>query len=57
MEHTADILFDLFVIFALAKIAGEAFRRLGQPSVVGELLVGVAIGPVRARHHRRQLQR
>jgi Kef-type K+ transport system membrane component KefB len=45
MEHTADILLDLFVIFALAKIAGEAFRRAGQPSVVGELLVGVAIGP------------
>jgi Kef-type K+ transport system membrane component KefB len=45
VEHTADILLDLFVIFALAKIAGEAFRRAGQPSVVGELLVGVVIGP------------
>ena len=33
------------MIFALAKVAGEAFRRVGQPSVVGELLVGVVIGP------------
>jgi Kef-type K+ transport system membrane component KefB len=45
MEHTADILLDLFVIFALAKIAAGVFQRLGQPTVVGELLVGVAIGP------------
>jgi Kef-type K+ transport system membrane component KefB len=45
MDHTTDILLDLFVMFALAKIAAEAFRRIGQPAVVGELLVGVAIGP------------
>lgn len=33
------------MIFALAKVAAGVFQRLGQPTVVGELLVGVAIGP------------
>jgi Kef-type K+ transport system membrane component KefB len=36
---------DLFVIFAVAKIAGEVFQRLRQPPVIGELLAGVLIGP------------
>jgi Kef-type K+ transport system membrane component KefB len=45
MEDTAGVLLDLFVIFVLAKVAAELFERLGQPTVVGELLVGVAIGP------------
>ncbi|HXG35790.1 MAG TPA: cation:proton antiporter [Dehalococcoidia bacterium] len=45
MEETTGILVDLFLIFALAKLAGEIFVRLGQPAMVGEVLVGVAIGP------------
>ncbi len=45
MEDTAGVLLDLFVIFVLAKLAAELFERLRQPAVVGELLVGVAIGP------------
>lgn len=40
-----NILFDLFVIFAAAKIAAEIFERLKQPAVVGEILAGVLIGP------------
>jgi Kef-type K+ transport system membrane component KefB len=39
------ILLNLFVIFAAAMVAGAVFRRLGQPSVLGELLAGVLIGP------------
>jgi Kef-type K+ transport system membrane component KefB len=39
-----NILLQLFVIFAAAKIAGEIFERLNQPPVIGELLVGVALG-------------
>ncbi|HEX2051729.1 MAG TPA: cation:proton antiporter [Actinomycetota bacterium] len=39
------VLFELFVMFAAAKIAGEIFERVGQPPVIGELLVGVALGP------------
>jgi Kef-type K+ transport system membrane component KefB len=40
-----SILFELFVVFAAAKLAGEVFDRLGLPPVVGELVVGVLIGP------------
>jgi len=39
------ILFELFVIFAVAKVVGEVFERLRQPPVIGELLVGIALGP------------
>ncbi len=45
MEETADVLLDLFVIFVLAKAVAELFQRLRQPPVIGELLVGIAIGP------------
>jgi Kef-type K+ transport system membrane component KefB len=38
------ILFELFVIFAAAKLVGELFERIDQPPVIGELLVGVALG-------------
>jgi Kef-type K+ transport system membrane component KefB len=40
-----EIIAQLFVIFAVAKLAGELFQRLRQPPVIGELLVGVLIGP------------
>lgn len=39
------ILLDLFIIFAAAKLAGEIFHRLKQPAVVGEILVGILLGP------------
>lgn len=45
MEDISSILLDLFIIFASAKIAAEVFQRLRQPPVIGELLVGVLIGP------------
>ncbi|MDP2935531.1 MAG: cation:proton antiporter, partial [Dehalococcoidia bacterium] len=45
MEQISPILLDLFIIFASAKIAAEVFERLRQPPVIGELLVGVLIGP------------
>jgi Kef-type K+ transport system membrane component KefB len=45
MEEITEILFDLFIIFALAKVAGEAFTRIRQPAIVGEVLVGILIGP------------
>lgn len=41
---TERILFELFVIFVAAKLAGEIFERLRQPAVIGELLVGIALG-------------
>jgi Kef-type K+ transport system membrane component KefB len=45
MEETTGILVDLFFLFAAAKVAGEIFVRLRQPPIVGEVLVGVLIGP------------
>ncbi len=45
MEEITEILFDLFTIFALAKVAGEVFTRIGQPAIVAEVLVGIVIGP------------
>ena len=38
-------MFDLFLLFLCAKIAGEICLRFRQPAVVGEILVGMIIGP------------
>ena len=45
MDHITEILFQLFAILLAAKIGNEIFRRLGQPTVVGEILGGVVAGP------------
>lgn len=42
---SAEIMFQVFVIFVAAKLAGEVASRLNVPAVVGELLVGILIGP------------
>ena len=41
----SQFLFVLLCIFLAAKVFGELAIRLGQPSVLGELLAGVLIGP------------
>lgn len=45
MEHLMHTLVELFIIILSAKIVGELFERIHQPAVVGELLVGMIIGP------------
>lgn len=45
MDHLTQILIQLFAILVAAKIGNEIFRRLGQPTVVGEILGGVIAGP------------
>jgi Kef-type K+ transport system membrane component KefB len=45
MDHLTQTLFQLFAILLAAKLGNEVFRRLGQPTVVGEILGGVAAGP------------
>jgi Kef-type K+ transport system membrane component KefB len=45
MEETTIVLLNLFIIFTAAKLAGSLFNRLGMPAIVGEVLVGVLIGP------------
>src|ERR1700691_4686961 len=41
----AELLAALVVIIALARVFGALARRFGQPAVVGEILVGVVLGP------------
>jgi Kef-type K+ transport system membrane component KefB len=40
-----NLILQVFVIFAAAKAAAEVCVRLGLPALVGELLVGVGLGP------------
>lgn len=44
MPGGIEIFRDLFLVFVLARAAGEVFVRLRQPAILGEVLVGVAIG-------------
>ncbi|MGH8926784.1 MAG: cation:proton antiporter [Acidimicrobiia bacterium] len=39
------VLVSLAVLLAMARLLGEIAQRLGQPSVVGEILAGVVLGP------------
>ena len=45
MSPFLQLAFELVVILLAAKAAGYLSTRLGQPSVLGELLVGVLLGP------------
>jgi Kef-type K+ transport system membrane component KefB len=46
MPHgTEELLLELLVIFVSAKVIGEIFERLSLPSVLGEILAGIALGP------------
>src|SRR5512139_1358957 len=40
-----QLTFSLAIIIAIAKAGGYLSLRLGQPSVLGELLVGILLGP------------
>jgi Kef-type K+ transport system membrane component KefB len=42
--HFGPVLFSLAVLVAAAKAAGLLAERWGQPSVLGELLVGILVG-------------
>lgn len=45
MSALTTVLVDVFIIYAAAKLGGAIFARFRQPSVIGELLAGVLIGP------------
>src|SRR5918992_780795 len=46
MDVSAErVLFEVFLMFAAAKLAGEVFERIRQPPVICELLVGMVLGP------------
>ncbi|ERI10947.1 cation:proton antiporter [Aneurinibacillus aneurinilyticus] len=39
------LIFELAVILLASKLAGDISVRLGQPSVLGKLLIGIVLGP------------
>ncbi|HET7215362.1 MAG TPA: cation:proton antiporter [Terriglobia bacterium] len=45
MEHSSQVLLELFLMFAGGKLLAEIFERIRQPGVLGELLAGVFLGP------------
>ena len=46
MPHGPEqLLLDLLLIFVATKIGGEIFERVRLPSVLGEVLAGIALGP------------
>lgn len=45
MDATTLFLVGLFLLVGLGVLAGELLSRLGQAALVGQLLVGVALGP------------
>jgi Kef-type K+ transport system membrane component KefB len=45
MTPFLELVFTLAIILLAAKLAGYISKRLGQPSVLGELVVGLLLGP------------
>lgn len=41
----ATLLLQIMIILVLARVLGMVCRKIGQPSVVGEILAGIALGP------------
>jgi len=46
VDPVAPVLIALVLILAGAKIGGDLFERMGQPAVLGELVIGLLIGNV-----------
>lgn len=42
---TAEVLGDIALVLAIASLLGTIARRFGQPTVVGQLMTGVLLGP------------
>ncbi len=40
-----SLLSSLLILIVSARLLGGAFSKLGQPAMVGEILVGVLLGP------------
>lgn len=46
LQHPlALLLFQIITIVLVARIFGWIFRKIGQPSVIGEIIAGIALGP------------
>jgi Kef-type K+ transport system membrane component KefB len=45
IHHQLPLIVVLLVMLLSAKVLGEIFERMGQPSMIGEVLAGVILGP------------
>lgn len=45
MSPVLQLLFELSILIAVAKLAGLLSSKLGQPAVLGEILAGLLLGP------------
>jgi Kef-type K+ transport system membrane component KefB len=46
VEHAVfSILLQIILILIIARLAGEVAKRLGQPTVIGEIIGGLLLGP------------
>ena len=41
----AILLFQIITIIVVARFFGWVFRKIGQPSVIGEIIAGIVLGP------------
>jgi Kef-type K+ transport system membrane component KefB/nucleotide-binding universal stress UspA family protein len=46
-DGPSDVIFlaELITLMAVGRLLGEAMQRIGQPSVMGQLLAGILLGP------------
>jgi Kef-type K+ transport system membrane component KefB/mannitol/fructose-specific phosphotransferase system IIA component (Ntr-type) len=44
-EHIGVFLIQVFLLLSLARVVGEALRKRGLPALVGEIAVGLFLGP------------
>src|SRR5688572_21092475 len=44
-DRFASLLLCLVIVLVLGRLVAVLFRRIGQPVVIGEILVGIALGP------------
>jgi Kef-type K+ transport system membrane component KefB/mannitol/fructose-specific phosphotransferase system IIA component (Ntr-type) len=55
-QHEVMTMFmALAVLLGTAKVAGELMQKLGQPSVLGEIMAGILLGPTVLGHFRPQI--
>lgn len=45
MDHATQVLMGLFIVFVAAQVGAEIAARLQMPTVVGEIAMGILIGP------------
>jgi hypothetical protein len=46
LQHPlALLLFQIITIVLVARVFGWIFRKIGQPSVIGEIIAGIVLGP------------